>query len=146
MMNPIIYALEAAADTPFKDTVGATLGERAGVAGSVSLLGIVAVFAVLALLWGVIELLHRALSHGKPAEQKPAAPAPARQEKRQVAPVKKAKKAAPKAEAAVTAPNDDALIAVITAAVAAAMAEEGYTGGFRVVSFHRAQTRRGGRT
>ena len=48
--------------------------------------------------------------------------------------------AAPVAEA-----NDAELVAIITAAVAAYMAEEGteYTGGFRVVSFKRV---RGGRT
>lgn len=144
MMNPIVYALEAAADTPFKDTVGATLGERAGVAGSVSLLGMVAVFAVLALLWGVIELLHRALTRTGSE-----APQPAHKEQEKVAPVKpvrEVKKNTPQAaDTAVTAANDDALIAVITAAVAAAMADEGYTGGFRVVSFQRMPTRRGGR-
>jgi len=37
--------------------------------------------------------------------------------------------------------DDGALIAAITAAISAAMAEEGYTGGFRVVSFKRAARR-----
>ena len=139
MMNPIVYAL---ADTPMKDAIGETFGERAGVAGSVTLLGMVAIFVVLAILWGVIELLHRVLSRsGKtdaPAAPAPkAAPAPARAAK--PAPVTEKKPAAP-------AKSDDALVAVISAAVAAAMEEEGYTGGFRVVSFRRTQNRRSGRS
>lgn len=44
----------------------------------------------------------------------------------------------PSAPSAPSQANDDALIAVITAAISAAMAEQGYTGGFRVVSFKRA--------
>ncbi len=137
MMNPIVYAL---AETPIKDTVGETFGERAGYAGSVTLLGMVTVFAALAVLWGVIELLHRVLNRGGKADV-PAQPP--------VKPV--AKPAASKASAlkpvATTAErqNHDDLIAVITAAIAAAMEEEGYTGGFRVVSFRRTQNRRSGR-
>lgn len=133
MMNPIVYAL---ADAPIKDTVGETFGERAGYAGSVTLLGMVAIFAVLTLLWGVIELLHRVLNRGGKTDT-PAA-------KSAVPVVKPA--AAPKPVAAAPATkNDDELVAVITAAVAAAMEEEGYTGGFRVVSFRRTQNRRSGR-
>lgn len=140
MMNPIVYAL---ADTPMKDSIGETFGERAGVAGSVTLLGMVAIFAVLTILWIVIEVLHRVLNRGKKTDA-PAAPAP------QAAPAKPAKAVpAPEkktpAKAAAPAGTDDALIAVITAAVAAAMEEEGYTGGFRVVSFRRTQNRRSGR-
>ena len=71
MMNPILYAL---AETPMKDTVGETFGERAGVAGSVTLLGMVAIFAVLTILWGVIEVLHQALNRSKQKDA-PAAPA-----------------------------------------------------------------------
>lgn len=137
MMNPIVYAL---ADAAIKDTVGETFGERAGVAGSVTLLGMVAIFAVLSILWGVIELLHRVLSRGgqsdAPKSAEPA-PAPVRSEERAV-------KAAP-AERATEKKENDELIAVITAAVAAAMEEEGCTGGFRVVSFRRTQNRRSGR-
>ena len=75
MMNPIVYAL---AETPMRDTVGETFGERAGVAGSVTLLGMVTIFAVLAILWGVIEALHRVLNRGGKTDTpaaKPAAPA-----------------------------------------------------------------------
>lgn len=134
MMNPIVYAL---ADAPIKDTIGETFGERAGYAGSVTLLGMVAIFAVLTILWGVIELLHRVLNRGGKTDT-PAAPV--------AKPAATPKPSAPKPVAAApAAKNDDELIAVITAAVAAAMEEEGYTGGFRVVSFRRTQNRRSGR-
>ena len=147
MTNPIVYAL---AETPMRDTVGETFGERAGVAGSVTLLGMVTIFAVLAILWGVIEALHRVLNRGGKTDTpaaKPAAPAakPAAEAKKhaqatQVTQVTQAVKATE------TARRDDGeLVAVITAAVAAAMEEEGYTGGFRVVSFRRTQNRKSGR-
>lgn len=138
-MNPILYAL---AETPMKDTVGETFGERAGVAGSVTLLGMIAIFAVLTILWGVIEVLHQALNRGKQKDA-PAAPAA----KAAPAPVKAPKPAPAEQKPAATASsqNGDALVAVISAAVAAAMEEEGYTGGFRVVSFRRTQNRRSGR-
>lgn len=139
MMNPILYAL---AETPMKDTVGETFGERAGVASSVTLLGMIAIFAVLTILWGVIEVLHQALNRGKQKDA-PAAPAA----KAAPVPVKAPKPAPAEQKPAATASsqNDDALVAVISAAVAAAMEEEGYTGGFRVVSFRRTQNRRSGR-
>lgn len=144
MMNPIVYAL---AETPMKDTVGETFGERAGVAGSVTLLGMVTIFAVLAILWGVIEALHRVLNRGGKTDTpaaKPAAPAakPAAEAKKhaQATQVTQAVKATETARL-----DDGELVAVITAAVAAAMEEEGYTGGFRVVSFRRTQNRKSGR-
>ncbi len=138
MMNPIVYAL---AETPMRDTVGETFGERAGVAGSVTLLGMVTIFTVLAILWGVIEALHRVLNRGGKTDTpaaKPAMPA--------AKPAAEAKKPAQAVKATETARLDDGeLVAVITAAVAAAMEEEGYTGGFRVVSFRRTQNRKSGR-
>ena len=141
-MKPFFYVSDAASGTTEQvqtgaaETTGSTalkdqgenapFAERAGYAGGVTLLGMATIFIVLSILWGVVELLHRALHRGDqktaPAEAK-AAPAPVR---------------APAA-------GDDALVAVITAAVAAAMAEEGYAGGFRVVSFRRTQNRRSGR-
>ena len=71
-MNPIVYAL---AETPMRDTVGETFGERAGVAGSVTLLGMATIFAVLAILWGVIEALHRVLNRGGKTDTPAAKPA-----------------------------------------------------------------------
>lgn len=153
-MKPFFYVSDAASGTTEQvqtgaaETTGSTalknqgenapFAERAGYAGGVTLLGMATIFIVLSILWGVVELLHRALHRGDqktaPAEAK-AAPAPV------PAPAPKAAPAPVRAPAA----GDDALVAVITAAVAAAMAEEGYAGGFRVVSFRRIQNRRSGR-
>ena len=127
-MNMMYYALNANVDTKYK----AFSGEAWAEAGKVTLLGMGMIFAVLALLWlvlAVFKVLFVKNGAKKPAETKvekaPAAdPVPA---------------AAPVANAS----NDEELIAVITAAVAAYRAsEEGMdsaqAGGFRVVSFKRA--------
>ena len=111
---------------------GAFSPERLELAGQMTLLGMVMIFAVLGLLWGVLVVFQRIMTRdtANPAEAPKAAPVPA-----------------PVAEAVpVTAvSNDDEVIAaVIAAAVAAYMAGEGnteaaYNGGFRVVSFRRVQ-------
>ena len=112
---------------------GRTFAEDAKEAGTVTLLGMVAIFAVLSLLWLLIEVLHRALTK----KESPKMP-----ETHPVQP----KTSAPIAEPApVAAVDDGALVAAITAAISAAMAEEGYTGGFRVVSFKRSSVRKNGR-
>lgn len=126
-MNILIFAL--------KD--GAPFAERAKEAGTVTLLGMAAIFVVLSLLWGVIEILHKLLGGAEPKK------------------AKKNDKNKPEAEISQTpvetvpaetaAEDDGALIAAITAAISDAMSEEGYTGGFRVVSFKRAPARRNGR-
>ncbi len=127
MMNSnLFYALRVS---------GRTFVEDAKEAGTVTLLGMVAIFAVLSLLWLVIEILHRTLTEQQAtnaAEKKPKA-----------APVEKPARE-PRAFGR-PAPDDGALVAAITAAISAAMAEEGYTGGFRVVSFKRSSNRRSGR-
>lgn len=121
---------------------------RASTAGIVSLQGMLTIFLVLAIIWGAIEIMHRLLSKNddpKPKrEPKPAKP-------------KKAEKSAdtalaPNADdaaiaaaiaAALAASEDEgATVAAITAAISAALAEDGYTGNFRVVSFKRAATNR----
>ena len=97
------------------------------------LVGMLMVFSVLALLWGVLTLFQLVFDKKPKAnaktEQKSAAPAPVAQ---------------PVATPAV-AKNDDAeLVAVITAAVAAYMQSEGNPapdGSFRVVSFKRVSGR-----
>lgn len=110
------------------------MDERLGYALRMLIVGLGMVFVVLALLWGVLEL-SRVVFYDMPrrrreeeieAAHSKAAPAP-------VAPTPAPVPAAP-------AQNDDVLIAVITAAISAAMAEEGTVpaGGFRVVSFRRA--------
>ena len=130
MMNANwIYALRA---RPFMEDVKE--------AGMVTLLGMVAIFAVLALLWLLIEVLHRLLTKPqKPINQSKAAAAPTKETAQSPAPV-------PVEEStSATKEDDGALIAAITAAISATMAEEGYTGGFRVVSFKRASVRKNGR-
>ncbi|MBQ9778379.1 MAG: OadG family protein [Clostridia bacterium] len=107
-------------------------GERAAYAGKMFVIGFGTIFLSLAILWGVLEIFRRLITKEKAAPEKPAAKAP-------VAPAPPA--AAPTAPAAAPAPaaGNDALIAVITAAVAAAMAEEngGVSPNFRVVSFRK---------
>ena len=117
MMN-MMYALTAN---------GRSFLENTKEAGTVTLLGIVAVFAVLALLWLLIEILHRVLSGPAPQKEKVE---------------ESAKAETPSAVPSAPAEDGGALIAAITAAITAAMAEEGYTGGFRVVSFKRVSGRR----
>ena len=99
------------------------------------LLGMLMIFSVLGLLWAILSVFKLIFVGATPKEKKPVEKkAP---EKKPEPP--KAETPAPVATAAPAAQSDDELIAVITAAVAAYMAEEGteYTGGFRVVSFKR---------
>ena len=123
MMN--VFALAASADS-----AELTFADRATTALIVSLQGMLTIFLVLSILWGAIELLHLALGREKKA--KPVKTAPA-------APVAEAAPA-PVAEPAPAASvaDDGAIVAAITAAISAQLASEGYTGGFRVVSFKRA--------
>ena len=93
--------------------------------GKVLLIGMCTVFAVLSIIWFCLYLTRLLLA--RISESVKEAPAPAAEP----APAP----AAPIAPAPVTAEGE--LIAVITAAIAAAEAECGRTGGFRVVSFHR---------
>ena len=104
-----------------------TYSERASLAGEVALIGILIVFSVLAILMIALYIFQYLMytlpqRKKKKAEEAAVAAAPA------------------EASAPVAAePADDySLIAVLTAAVAAYESEaNGYTGGFRVVSFRR---------
>lgn len=122
MMN-VLYALTAN---------GRPFVENATEAGTVTLLGMGAVFSVLALLWLLIEIFHRILS-GPGAKEK-------KVEKAVKIKATPAESSVP--VAAPVADDNGALVAAITAAISAALAEEGYTGGFRVVSFKRVSGRR----
>lgn len=96
-------------------------------------LGMGMVFSVLAILWAILSVFKIIFAGKSPKEPKPVKQKPVKEKPAEV-----------KAES-VTAPtpavqDDGALIAVITAAVAAYMAETGEevpVGGFRVVSFTR---------
>ena len=98
--------------------------DNAKEAGIVTLLGMVAIFSVLAILWGVIELLHQGVN--LPAKRKAGKPP--------VEPI------ATDPVSMVEEPNetdDGAIVAAIVAAITAARTEAGETAGFRVVSFRR---------
>ncbi len=99
-------------------------GERISTAVIVTLQGMLTIFLVLAILWGAIEVMHRLVHRKKPNKEAAPAPTPQPAPAQTVAP-------APAVE------DDGALIAAITAAISATLAEEGYQGGFRVVSFCR---------
>ena len=114
-----------------------TFSERLSTAGIVSLQGLLTIFLVLTILWGAIELLHYALVGRKEKAAKKESVAPAE------APVESA---APVVETPAPVVSDDgAIIAAITAAISAQLASDGYTGGFRVVSFKRAGNTKGRR-
>lgn len=104
-----------------------TIGDVFKNGGTYAIVGYLTVFAVLAIIWGVLELFHL-VSNGKKKSagaEPPAVTIPAPQ---------------PTEEATVTpsAPvtNDDEIVAVIAAAIATAQSENPI-GSFRVVSFKR---------
>ena len=108
-----------------------SFGERTAYAGKVFLIGVLTVFAALIVLWLILALFRKFVAsyNGEDLvnEQAASKPTPA---------------ITPAPKAVQTATGDDALIAVITAAVAAALAEEngGIVPGFRVVSFQKIST------
>ena len=130
MMNQMLYTALTAN--------GGSFADNALEAMNVTVVGMVTIFAVLALLWGIIELLHRVLNAGRDLASDARADGGASAAQTAQASAAPAAPAAPAGE-------DGALIAAITAAVAAAMAEEGCTGGFRVVAFRRVSGRGNGR-
>ena len=111
------------------DYGGAFSPERLALAGQMTLIGMGMIFSVLGLLWGVLAIFKVVFARPAPKKAKP------------VAEVKAPTAVVTEPEPVTTAQNDDELIAVITAAIAAYIAEEepdAYQGGFRVVSFRRA--------
>lgn len=105
---------------------GYNIGDVFKKGGTYAIVGYLTVFAVLAIIWGILELFHR-ISHGgkKKAEtnQEPLTSLP------QPVPVVEAPSTS-------TVANDDEIVAVIAAAIAAAQSENPI-GSFRVVSFKR---------
>ena len=121
MLNVAIKALA--------DMGGAFSPERLALAGQMTLLGMGMIFAVLSALWGVLVIFK--MIFAKPAKKVKPAPAAPKTE-----PV-----VVPEPVVAPAASNDAELIAVLTAAIAAYEASQGNEvapGGFRVVSFRRA--------
>lgn len=116
------------------DLGGAFSAERMAYALEMTALGLLAVFSVLAILWGVLALF-KVFMYDIPQKK-----AKAKAEvKAEPAPVVVDE---PIVVAPVASSNDDEVVAVIMAAISAyiaadpALAEE-YAGGFRVVSFKR---------
>lgn len=123
---------QTAADAGSETESDMTFGDRLAEAGQITLLGMGMVFAVLALLWGVIELFRVIMQK---SEKKKKAAEPIIPEKSVPVPAPVAEEPAPSESG-----DDGELTAAITAAVAAYLASEGdaaYAGGFRVVSFRR---------
>ncbi len=117
-----------------------SFAERASTAGVVTLQGMLTIFLVLGLLWGCIEIMHAIIHRNEPKAPRTSVK---KSEKKKQQPMPNAEDAAIAAAiAAALAASEDsgATVAAITAAISAALAEDGYTGGFRVVSFKRANT------
>ena len=110
------------------DMGGAFSPERLALSGQMTLLGMGMVFAVLAILWAVLTVFK--FIFAKPEPKKKAAPAPVAEPVVIPEPVVVPEEA-----------DDTELIAILTAAIAAYEASNGNEvapGGFRVVSFRRA--------
>ena len=127
-------------------TSATTLGEKLSIGGQVTLLGMGTVLAVLALLWGLVELLHLLLSSvsgEKKQSEKATAPAAPTTMPPAPSPASTAQTPtpapAPAPASSVPATDDLAVIAVITAAIAAAEGRD--PSAYRVVSFKRANNK-----
>lgn len=124
------FFLKAASDA---DLGGFMSPERLELAGQVVLIGLGMVFAVLALLWGILAIFGKVMTRQKKQVSEPAS-APE-------APAEQTVSAVSEPETAVASVEDDGeLVAVITAAVAAAIESDEvlssrFVSGFRVVSF-----------
>ena len=114
----------------------------AATAGIVSLQGILAIFGVLALLWLAVSVMRR-LIYGAVQKDQPAPSAPTEMTPSTAPAADEAEDPALMAAiAAAIAAEQAATVAAITAAITAYRASEGCTGGFRVVSFRRADAPR----
>ena len=125
-MNFMIGAL-ASMNTP-------PIGERVAEGFEIFVLGMLMVFAVLALLWGVLAIF-KIVFYDIPQKKKENAERAADQ-------AVKAEDTKPAPVAVAPIEDNGAIVAAITAALTAYFAESGeYSGGFRVVSFRKSQTR-----
>ena len=123
--NFMIGAL-AAAEIP-------SFAERLAEGFEVFVLGLFMVFAVLALLWGVLSVF-KVVFYDIPEKRKKAKASNTKTETEPVSSVT----ATP---APVTVQDDGAIVAAITAALSEYFAASGqYSGGFRVVSFRKSQS------
>ncbi len=134
MMNLTIASLTAGTGMESVMNNTAPMGERLTYGLQMTATGLLTVFAVLGIIFFAMQITRMVLHRNA---EKPAAAAP-----QPIAPLS-APVTRAEAPAAPTAPaSDDALIAVLTAAVAAVLADEAAAAGtpvpsFRVVSFQR---------
>ena len=107
-----------------------TLPERISYAGTLTLLGMLVIFAVLSIVWLAIVLMRAVLSRFEKEPAKKDLPAPS-------APVSEA-------PSAVNQPvtDDGAILAAITAAIAVVWESEHPNTGFRVVSYRHLDARK----
>lgn len=137
----MIYNVLAVAEETAKDYGGAFSGARFAEAGIMMLFGMIMIFAVLSVLWGILALM-KFIMVGKTPKPKKIENKSSVEEV-----IAESASAAEEEPEPVVAENDDSeLVAVIAAAIAAYRESEGlgeeYTGGFRVVSFRRANSGR----
>ena len=104
-----------------------TIGDVFKNGGSYAIVGLLTVFSVLAIIWGVLELFHLISQGRTKKENAPVAP---------VVTVAPANEPAPITSVPVSQSNNEEIVAVIAAAIAAAQ-NENPIGSFRVVSFKR---------
>ena len=114
-------------------SVGETLGERAAYALSHTGVGMLIIFAVLAVIWVVLAVF-KLIFAGKSEKKITQAAAP--EKKSEPAAPAKAPATAVAAPAA-PATSDEEIVAAITAAITLMREADGTTGTFRVVSFRR---------
>ena len=107
-----------------------TLPERISYAGTLTLLGMLVIFAVLSIVWLAIVLMREVLSRFEKEPAKKDLPAPS-------APVSEAPSAVNQ-----PATDDGAILAAITAAIAVVWESEHPNTGFRVVSYRHLDARK----
>ena len=107
-----------------------TLPERISYAGTLTLLGMLVIFAVLSIVWLAIVLMRAVLSRFEKEPAKKDLPAPS-------APVSEAPSAVNQ-----PATDDGAILAAITAAIAVVWESEHPNTGFRVVSYRHLDARK----
>lgn len=123
--------LLSAATTQAEHFVGNTFGERASYALSHTGVGMLIIFAVLAVIWAVLAVF-KVIFAGKTDKKEKVAETP--EKKSEVVP----STPAPVATVPIAASStDEEIVAAITAAITLMREAEGTSGTFRVVSFRR---------
>lgn len=132
-MNQLLSAAVTDAATQAEHFVGNTFGERTLYALSHTGVGMLIVFAVLAVIWAILAVF-KMIFGGKSAKKEKEAAAP--EKKSEPAPTAKAPATAAAAPVVPTS-SDAEIVAAITAAITLMREAEGKAGTFRVVSFRR---------